>query len=60
MLFASWRLNTAPRFAVMNLPRAAEIRLDSTVLGFGIGLSILTVALVGLFPSMQASRPDLT
>jgi putative ABC transport system permease protein len=60
MLFAKWSLSAAPRLAVMNLPRASEIRLDSAVLGFGIGLSILTAALFGLFPSMQASRPDLT
>ncbi len=59
MLLAKWSLSAAPRLAVMNLPRAAEIRLDSTVLGFGIGLSILTAALFGLFPSVQASRPDL-
>jgi predicted permease len=60
ILLAKWSLSAAPRLAVMNLPRAVEIRLDSTVLGFGIGLSILTAAFFGLFPSVQASRPDLT
>src|SRR5205807_4063545 len=32
MLLAKWSLSAAPRLAAINLPRAAEIRLDSTVL----------------------------
>ena len=59
MLLAKWSLSAAPRLVAISLPRAAEIHLDSTVLVFGVGLSILTAVLFGLFPSMQASRPDL-
>jgi predicted permease len=59
MLLAKWSLSAAPRLVAISLSRAAEIRLDSAVLAFGVGLSILTAVLFGLFPSMQASRPDL-
>ena len=59
LLLAKWSLRAAPHLAVMNLPRAGEIRVDGTVLAFGVGLSILTAVVFGLFPSMQASRPGL-
>jgi len=47
-------------FGVPILPRVAEIQLDGVVLGFTSALSIATGVLFGLFPSLQASRRDLT
>ena len=42
-----------------DLPRVAEIRMDGTVLGFALAISLLTGILFGLIPSLIASRPDL-
>jgi putative ABC transport system permease protein len=43
----------------VDLPRAAEIQLDRTVLGFTLALTSFTAILFGLLPSLSASRPDL-
>jgi putative ABC transport system permease protein len=68
VLLAQWGLTTITREIALNgagwsgmqtLPRAGEIRLDGPVLGFTVVLSIVTGVLVGLFPSLRASRPDL-
>jgi len=42
-----------------DLPRAAEVHLDWTVLAFAVALSIATGVLFGLAPSLGASRTDL-
>ena len=41
------------------LPISIEPRLSADVLGFTIGISILTAVLFGLAPSLQASKPAL-
>ncbi len=38
---------------------AEEIRVDGTVLGFTLGLSLLTAILFGMAPAVRASNPDL-
>jgi putative ABC transport system permease protein len=43
----------------VDLPRAGEIRMDGTVLGFAVALSLVTGVVFGLAPSLAASRPDL-
>ena len=58
-VLAAWSLRAIPHLAVLNLPRAAEIRLDWVVLGFAALLSAATGVLFGLAPSLSASRPDL-
>jgi predicted permease len=42
-----------------DLPRVGEIRMDGTVLGFALAISLATGILFGLIPSLIASRPDL-
>jgi putative ABC transport system permease protein len=42
-----------------NLPRAQEYSMDSRVLAFALGLSVLTSLLFGLAPALQASKTDL-
>ena len=45
----------APNF----YPPSHEIRIDPTVLGFALGISMLTAILFGLMPALWASRLDL-
>jgi predicted permease len=69
LLLAKWGLSVLPGAgalfpragpdATLFMPGGDSIRLDSLVLGFSILLSVLTGVLFGLFPSIQASRPDL-
>ena len=59
VLLAAWSLRAIPELPSFNLPRAGEIRLDGTVLGFAAALSLVTGTLFGLAPALQASRPDL-
>jgi predicted permease len=42
-----------------DFPRAAEIRLDSTVFAFTLIVAVLTGLLFGLVPALTASRTDL-
>jgi putative ABC transport system permease protein len=58
-LLAAWILRAVPRITAFELPRAQEIHLDWTMLGFTVALSIGTGVLFGLAPALGASRPDL-
>src|SRR5262245_14386041 len=42
-----------------NLPRLDELSVDGRVMAFGLMISLVTGVLFGLFPALQASRPDL-
>ncbi len=42
-----------------SLPSEANVALDSRALAFALGLSVLTGVVFGLFPAIQATRPDL-
>jgi predicted permease len=56
---AAWSLSAIRRMIFVDLPRAGEIHMDATVLGFAVALSVGTGLLFGLAPSMAASRQDL-
>src|SRR5687768_5884594 len=43
-----------------DLPRLDQVAIDRRVLGFTLGVSLLTGLIFGLVPALQASRPDLT
>jgi len=58
-LLAFWSLRAIPHVTAFDLPRAAEISLDWTVLAFVALLSAATGVLFGLAPALSASRPDL-
>src|SRR5437762_4891766 len=59
VLLEKWSLHAIVRMDALNLPRAAEIRLDGVVLGFALVVSIATGILFGLFPSLSVSRPNI-
>ena len=59
VLLAHWSLAAIARISALPLPRAEEIRVDGMVLGFTVALSMLTGVVFGLFPALEASRPDL-
>ena len=42
-----------------SIPRSEEINLDSRVLAFTIGVSVLTGIIFGVVPALHASKPDL-
>jgi len=48
-------LNLAPQ----NLPRMSSISLDGRALAFTAAITLLTALIFGLFPALQASRPNL-
>lgn len=43
-----------------DLPRLDEVRIDTTVLLFALGLTFITTLLFGLVPAIHASRLDLS
>ena len=43
-----------------DLPRLDEVRIDTTVLLFALGLSLVSTLLFGLVPALHASRLDLS
>jgi putative ABC transport system permease protein len=59
LLLASWGIDLLRTLSQDVIPRVKEIGLDSRVLGFTLGLSVLTSLLFGLAPALRASRPDL-
>jgi putative ABC transport system permease protein len=48
-----------PLVALANVPRAADVSLDSTVLLFTLALAVATVVLFGLAPAFHGSRVNL-
>jgi putative ABC transport system permease protein len=59
LLLAVWGTSALGRLAALYLPRAREIAIDGPVLAFTAMLILVTGIAFGLFPALQASRPDL-
>lgn len=57
---AFWAVDGFLALSPETVPRQGEIAVDLTVLGFSIGVGLLTGLVAGLAPALQASRPDLT
>lgn len=58
LLLAVWGTEALVKLAADSIPRANGISVDNRVLGFTMLLSLLTGAIFGLVPALQASRPD--
>src|SRR5829696_8923754 len=56
VVLAFWGTNLLVSFKPENLPRLSEIGVDGRVLGFTLGISILTGLIFGLVPAWAASR----
>jgi putative ABC transport system permease protein len=60
ILLAFWGTSLIAAQLPDGIPRLQEARVDVPVLLFTLTVSLLTGLLFGLFPALQASRPNLT
>ncbi|MFY9607925.1 MAG: ABC transporter permease, partial [Blastocatellia bacterium] len=60
VVLALWGADSLAVLASSWLPRAEEIKLDSTVLLFTLAVSLLTAILFGLAPALRASSAQLS
>ncbi|MEY2529353.1 MAG: hypothetical protein QOJ05_1443, partial [Verrucomicrobiota bacterium] len=56
---ALWVVSVIPKLAGRNLPLESGIALNTPVLLFTLGLSLLTGFAMGMYPAWQSSRADL-
>ncbi len=59
LLIAAWGTSALGELARLYLPRARDIGIDKSVLGFTALLTLVTGLGFGIIPAFQASRPDL-
>jgi putative ABC transport system permease protein len=59
LCLALWIVSVVPKFAGDNVPLESHTTLYLPVLLFTIGLSLLTGAVMGVYPAWQSSRADL-
>src|SRR4030095_960583 len=59
LLVALWVVEALKTMNPATLPRLNELSVDGRVMAFGLLISLVTGVLFGLFPALQASRPDL-
>lgn len=58
ILFAYGAIHWLIRSAPVDLPRLDEVRIDTRVFGFALGLSIVTAVLFSLLPAFRVARSD--
>jgi predicted permease len=56
---AAWSLYAVRTINPGNIPRLDDVGIDSTVLIFTLGISVLTGIVFGLVPALRVSRADL-
>lgn len=59
LLLGLWGIDLMAAHNPVEILPNAQIKLDWTVLGFALGLSLLTGIVFGLAPALRFSRPDL-
>ncbi|MCS6806170.1 MAG: ABC transporter permease, partial [Blastocatellia bacterium] len=60
LLLALWTTEALVAIAPRDIPRMEHVGLDRGVLGFALGLSVLTGLIFGLAPALSTSRIPLT
>jgi predicted permease len=60
LLLAHYGVRLIVAFLAQRLPRATDIGVDSSVLAFTLGISLLTGILAGLMPAFHATRTNLS
>ena len=60
LLLASTLVQALVALSPANLPRIDDVRMDTTVLLFALGLSLVSTVLFGLVPALHGSRLDLS
>jgi predicted permease len=60
LILAFWGVHLFTRLSAGNLPRVAEVGVDSVALGFALLMSLATGVVFGLAPALHLARPDLT
>ncbi len=59
VILAGFGIAAIRSMTFVDLPRAGEIRIDGTVLGFALAISGVTGIVFGLIPALTASRTNL-
>lgn len=59
LLAAEWAVRLIVAYGPEQVPRLADVRMDSGVLLFAFGISLLTGVLFGLAPALRSSGADL-
>ena len=59
LLLAFWATRALTGLAATGIPRADQIGLNVTVLGFAVAAAMLTSVVFGLLPALHLSRQDL-
>lgn len=59
LVFAMWGVDLLAALKPANLPRLSSIGIDTWVLAFTLGVSILTGILFGLLPALSVSKLDV-
>jgi putative ABC transport system permease protein len=60
LLLGSWGVRALMAVAPPDLPRAAAVGMDASILVFSVALSLVAGIVFGTAPAIVASRPDLT
>jgi putative ABC transport system permease protein len=56
LVFTRWFTSVFVALAPEEIPRTSEVVVDGSLLGFGVGLALLSGVFAGLFPALLASR----
>lgn len=59
VIVAYWGLDALVALAPRDVPRLDQVRIDGRVLGFSLGISLVTGILFGLVPALHASKANL-